>query len=167
LLGLTTGMRRSEIINLKWTNIDMDNDLINIKCDETFKTKNKKNRIVPIAPQLKDELLFLINNWIDPLTDKVSPRQECQRTYVFCHSNGAKISDFSYSFKRLMKKLGIQKTTPHTMRHTFITYHSNYGDPYLTQRIAGHSDQRTTQGYYHLQLDRMKTSMEPIMQMMN
>lgn len=167
LLGLTTGMRSAEILNLKWANVDMDNDIIYIKCDETFKTKNKKNRMVAMVPILKDELLFLKNNWVDPITDKIQPRLEHQQIYVFCHANGACIRYFNQGFKKLMNKLGIKKASPHTMRHTFITYHSNYGDPYMTQRIAGHSDQRVTQGYYHLQLDRMKTSMEPIMQMMN
>lgn len=61
-----------------------------------------------------------------------------------------------------MKKLGIEHATPHTMRHTFITYHSNYGDPFLTQKMAGHSNQKITQGYYHLQVERMKESMAPI-----
>lgn len=167
LLGLTTGMRSAEIVNLKWANVDMDNDIIHIKCDESFKTKNKKNRIVAMVPLLKDELMFLKNNWVDPFKDTVMPRQDHQRQYVFCHANGERIKYFNQAFEKLMKKLGIKNASPHTMRHTFITYHSNYGDPYMTQRIAGHSDQRTTQGYYHLQLDRMKTSMEPIMQMMN
>lgn len=167
LLGLTTGMRSAEILNLKWANIDMENDLIHIKCDETFTTKNKKNRFTPIVSDLKNELLFLKSNWVDPLTNKVYPRQEHQLTYVFCHGNGNRVSYFSQGFNNLMKRLGIEKATPHSMRHTFITYHSNYGDPFLTRIIAGHSDQRTTQGYYHAQTDRMKDSMSSIMQMMN
>ena len=167
LLGLTTGMRSSEILNLKWENVDMENGIVHIRCDETFTTKNRKNRIAPIVPDLKNEVLFLKSNWVDPLSDKVYPRQGHQLTYVFCHKNGERIGYFSQGFKKLMKRLCIEKATPHTMRHTFITYHSNYGDPFLTRIIAGHSDERTTQGYYHLQTDRMKTSMEPIMQMMN
>jgi integrase len=167
VLGLTTGMRKSEICNLKWSNVDFENGIINIVCDETFTTKSKRNRLAVIVPQLRQVLEFLRDNFIDPTSKIISPRQDFQRRYVFCHVDGAPIIDFSQGFKALMKKLGIKDASPHTMRHTFITYHSNYGDPFLTQKMAGHSNQRITQGYYHLQIERMKESMEPIKELVN
>ncbi|KAF0134056.1 MAG: integrase family protein [Candidatus Saganbacteria bacterium] len=167
LLGLTTGMRKSEICNLKWDNVNFDDGIITIACDDTFTTKSKRNRLAVIVPQLRDELLFLRDNYIDPLSKSITPRQDFQRRYVFCHYDGSHIKDFAQGFEKLMIKLGIKDASPHTMRHTFITYHSNYGDPFLTQKMAGHSNQRITQGYYHLQLDRMKESMKPIEKMIN
>ncbi|MCX5750868.1 MAG: tyrosine-type recombinase/integrase [Candidatus Saganbacteria bacterium] len=162
LVGLTTGLRKSEICHMKWENINFEEGIIVIKCDETFQTKNKRNRIAVLVPQLKEELLFLKDHWIDPVTNEVKQRESWQTQYVFCHQDGHPINNFANAFYKLMRKLGIKKASPHTMRHTFVTYHMNYGDPFLTQRMVGHSDPRVTQGYYHLQVERMRDSMGPI-----
>ena len=165
LVGLTTGLRSSEICNLKWENISFEEGIISIKCDDTFKTKNRKNRLAVMVPQLRKELEFIRENWIDPLTSRIMKRQDWQRQYVFCHCDGRPVKDFSGAFEKLMKRLGIENASPHTMRHTFITYHERFGDPYLTQKMVGHSDQRMTQGYYHLQVERMKESMGPVIEL--
>ncbi|MFH1386062.1 MAG: tyrosine-type recombinase/integrase [bacterium] len=167
MLGITTGLRHSEICNIKWDNVDLEAGIIKIVCDETFKTKNKKNKLAIIVPQLRGELEYLKECWVDYMNDNIMPRQPHQMVYVFCHNNGRPIKSFAQSFEKLMKKLCIEKASPHTMRHTFITYHERFGDPYLTQKMAGHSDQRQTQGYYHVQLERMKESMEPIKTLIN
>jgi len=167
LVGLSTGFRASEICNLKWENIDFKEGIISLKCDATFKTKNKKNRLAILVPQLREELEFLKSNWVDPARDTVIERQACQMQYVFCHRDGRPFQSFCNAFKMLVERLGIENASPHTMRHTFVTYHSSYGDPFMTQKMVGHSSQRITQGYYHLQLDRMKDSMKPIIDMIN
>lgn len=162
LIGITTGFRSSEICSIKWENIDFEQNIINIICDETFKTKNKKNKIALMLPSLKEELIFLKQNWIDYMTDNVMPRQQHQMNYVFCHYSGERIKSFSNAFEKLMKKIGIEKATPHTMRHTFDVLFGNFSkNPMLTSKLMGHSDLRMTQSYYHLELESARESCKP------
>ena len=56
-LAFYTGMRLGEILNMKWNWINLNQNLITVKCNEEFTTKSKKERVIPISKNLKPILL--------------------------------------------------------------------------------------------------------------
>ena len=52
-----TGMRLAELVNMKWNWLDFQKNIITVKCDESFTTKNRKERIIPINSTLRNILL--------------------------------------------------------------------------------------------------------------
>lgn len=104
-LGYSAGFRSSEIINLKWKDIDFKRNTIHIK-----QSKGKKDRIVMLSPKVKKGLKRLA-------MEKVG--------YVFKTNKDNKYSQRSIQLliKNAALKAGIQKrVTPHTLRHSFATH---------------------------------------------
>ena len=64
-LAFYTGMRLGEILNMKWNWININQNLITVKCTEDFTTKSKKERVIPISKNLKPILLEQFPKLID------------------------------------------------------------------------------------------------------
>lgn len=131
------GFRVSELINLKWKDIDRSRMIINI-----IQAKGKKDRQVMLAPQLI------------PLLEKYYREYE-SKIYVL---NGWK-DETQYSersvgqvVKQLAAKAGINKRVyTHLMRHNSFTHMVENGtDIALVQKLAGHSNIKTTNIYLHI-----------------
>jgi site-specific recombinase XerD len=131
------GLRVSELINLKWEHIDRSRMIINI-----IQAKGKKDRQVMLTPQLIPLLekyykeyrskIYVLNGWKDEL----------------------QYSDRSVGevVKQLATKAGINKRVyTHLMRHCSFTHMVENGtDISLIQRLAGHSNVKTTAIYTHI-----------------
>src|SRR5262249_10805101 len=104
-----SGMRPGEVSNLKFEDIDWEENRLAVVTDKTRKTKNRKTRFVPLNHDLREELLFLRDHL--PLSGngsaKVRPREPQQREYVFCHPDGTKVASFKRSIGSALKKRGI------------------------------------------------------------
>ena len=131
------GLRVSELINLKWEHIDRSRMVINV-----VQAKGKKDRQVMLAPQL----IPLLENYYREYKSKV---------YVL---NGWK-DELQYSersvgqvVKQLAQKAGIRKKVwTHLIRHCTMTHLLEQGtDISIIQKIAGHSNPKTTQIYIHI-----------------
>ena len=122
----STGLRVSELINLKWNDING----VYIK----IISKNNKVRMIPYKNDLFDEI------------KKIS---HFKSKYVFTKINGDKISYISiYKIFSNYKK---RKISPHTLRHSFATRLINKGVPiYFVQELLGHENINTTMLYIHL-----------------
>ena len=140
-LSLLTGMRMGEVFNLKWMDIDLNNDLIHIK-----DPKSGVSRHAYITPPLKDMFIRL----------EVDGKKG---GLVFLDRNGKKIKGASNVFDRGVKKLGFNKNVvdardkvvPHTLRHTFASWLAMQGESILTiQKLMGHSDPSMTLRYAKL-----------------
>ena len=148
LLAVHTGMRRGEIINLKWEDINFSNHLIRVRNRDTFTVKGGHPRTIPMHPYIY-KLLF-------PL----------QKTggYVFVHSNGKVITPYylSRTFKRYVKKCKLsEKYHFHSLRHTCGSLLIQMGVPLFdVQKILGHRSINTTQIYAHLENDNLRKSLE-------
>jgi len=131
------GLRVSELINLKWADIDRSRMIINI-----IQAKGKKDRQVMLTPQLI------------PLLEKYYKEYK-SKTYVL---NGWK-NELQYSdrsvgevVKQLATKAGISKRVyTHLLRHCSFTHMVENGtDINLIQKLAGHSNVKTTSIYTHI-----------------
>ena len=130
------GLRVSELINLKWENIDRSRMVINI-----LQAKGKKDRQVMLTPQL---LPLLEKYW----------KEYKSKMYVLNGQSELQYSDRSVGevVKQLAKKAGINKRVyTHLMRHCSFTHMVENGtDINLVQKLAGHSNVKTTAIYTHI-----------------
>ncbi len=144
-----TGMRVSELIHLKFTNIDLFNDCVRIE------GKGSKERIVPINETSKKYLTIYLNEYRRCLVKK---NKQCD--YLFLNNLGSGISrqGFFKLLKKICEEQGIKKeVSPHTLRHSFATHLlQNGADLRIIQELLGHSDISTTQIYTHLSKEEIK-----------
>jgi integrase len=133
---LKTGLRKSELINLNWKDIDFRRKYITIESKEDWRTKTGNTREIPVG----DDLMEILNKL---------PRTS---DYVFINSNGRKYGfHLTERVKRLAKNIGIADMTVHALRHTFISHLVMNGvDLVSVKELAGHSDIKTTMRYAHL-----------------
>ena len=117
---LATGLRRGELLGLKWTDIDFDSNTIDIHCQSTrtggkvqespLKTKNAYRQIV-IPPELTQVL------------KEKQDREKGFSEYVFSSPSGGPISPDSVlnMLHRVLKRAGLEQVRFHDLRHTFAT----------------------------------------------
>jgi integrase/recombinase XerD len=145
-----TGMRLGEILNMKWNWIDFNQDIIIIKCNVDFKTKNKKERIIPINPTLKQILI----NYIPKIM------MLNQDEFVFTRIKGIKLNEnfVSKEFKKFVRAAGLNEGIHfHTLRHSFASNLIQRGvSLYVVKELLGHEELSTTEIYSHLQKQNLK-----------
>jgi site-specific recombinase XerD len=140
-----TGMRRGELVNLRFSDIDYANKTLLIRSNKT-----NSYRILPINQELYQTVLWLRDYYPLPHRDKSIPREDCQREYVFCMPDGSKLKAFRHSFNKACRKVGI-KATPHILRHSFASHLVMSGvDLVSVKELLGHSQISTTMIYAHL-----------------
>ena len=148
-LVYATGLRVSELVNLKLTNLHLTNKMISTI------GKGNKERLVPI----NDYAAKILRKYLlEARPQLVIPSKE--QGYVFLNNQGTALSrqSFFLILKDLSKKAGITKeVSPHTLRHSFATHLLEAGtDLRLIQEMLGHEDISTTQVYTHLSNQRLK-----------
>lgn len=138
----STGVRVSELVNIKVKDIDFENKSIRIF------GKGKKERIVLFG----DQALKLINVYLD--------QRGFSSEYLILNNRGNKITTRGVDLiihKNSLKSGLKNKITPHTMRHTFATHMLNDGANLLTvQELLGHENLKTTQVYTHVSNERLR-----------
>jgi site-specific recombinase XerD len=154
MLTYSSGLRRSEVLNLKIEDIDSKRMLVRIK--------QGKGR--------KDRYTILSDNCLD-LLRKYWARYR-PRTYLFNGMvSGSKYSASSFAkvFARAKKKAGIKKdATIHTLRHSFATHLLENGvDLFLIKNLLGHGSIRTTMIYLHLRKCVLSDIKNPIDDILN
>jgi integrase/recombinase XerD len=145
-----TGMRVSEIANLKLENINLDVGFI--KC----KGKGQKERIIPLGKKAKIALERYINKVRPNLEKKTKPSD-----VLFISRLGRGISRQSFwkMIKKYVQKARIKKdVSPHSLRHSFATHLLERGaDLRIVQEMLGHANISTTQIYTHINKERLKS----------
>jgi len=135
-------------IDLKFSELD---NLIRISNTQSFQTKTRRDRILPMNSYLKKYLMEMESNFVDPNTDFVSPRAPFQSDYVICGKYGEKIGCVRKAYKRLLDRLEINNASLHTLRHTFASMCiMNNVDLYTIKEFLGHSRVTTTEIYTHI-----------------
>lgn len=145
-LMYATGVRVSEVINIKVYDIDFYNNSIKVL------GKGSKERIVYYNEVVRD-LLSKYMSIYDSLNKK-------NLEYLFLNQKGDKLTTkgISYIINQVIKKISFNKhITPHMLRHTFATHLLNNGCSVTTvQELLGHSSIGTTGIYTHVTFDHIK-----------
>lgn len=142
ICALQTGMRRGEIFNLKWYNIDFEYGFI-----ELTETKSGKSRRIPISNKLMQVL------------ESVKHDNE---EYVFVNpETDMPYNDIKRSFHAVLEKAHIENFRFHDLRHTAATRMLEKGaDIRTVQEILGHSSVLVTQRYTHSTPQYKKSAIE-------
>ena len=142
------GLRRSEVIDLKLSDIDSKRYIVKIK-----QGKGKKDRCVQLA---KSTLKVLKKYY-----DEKQPKE-----WLFEGIKGGQYSVESVEniVKKAAQKAGIKRNVyPHMLRHSFATHHLEQGtDLRYIQEWLGHSSSRTTDIYTHVSNKDLKRFKNPI-----
>lgn len=148
LLGLRTGMRISEMVDLRWSDIEQETGRVHIKHG-----KGDVDRILWIRPEVMNELYRTAKMFGHSTTTG----------RVFTTRDGDEL-DTGYlrrTIAKYAKKAGITKRVHfHLLRHTYLTrLYSRTKDIRVVQTVAGHADISTTQIYTHVSGEDVREAM--------
>lgn len=142
-----TGLRVSELVNLKIYDVDLEDDIVRTM------GKGSKERIIPIGDYAKNALSSYLSIRYTFFKKEVSD-------YLFLNNHGKKMTrqGFFKILKKIIREKNINKDiSPHTLRHSFATHMINNGADLRTiQEFLGHSDISTTQIYTHVSNKQIK-----------
>ena len=128
--ALNTGMRKGEILNMKWSNVDFKNGVITVE-----KTKNDEIRKIPMNQRLTETL--------------EGAKKVSKGDYVFSE-NGKPYLDVKTGWWTALEKVGIENFTFHGLRHTFGSRLGMAGvDIKTIAELMGHKDIKMTMRYSH------------------
>ena len=141
-LFYVTGIRLSELINIKIKDIDFQNQLIKVL------GKRNKERLIPLSPSMIQLLKsFIENNQLNH--------------FLFTNLDGNKL--YTKLVYRIVNKYigeisSVNKKSPHILRHTFATHMLNNGaDINAIKELLGHANLSATQVYTHNTIEKLKT----------
>ena len=135
IFALATGMRRSEIFNLRWEDVTLDERFSYGSINVVGKGEKRRN--------------LRMNRTVYELM--IRKRREGKNKHVFpSPKTGEKLVHVDKSFKAALNKAGITNFRFHDLRHTAASWMVQGGaDIYAVQNILGHSHIKTTQRYAH------------------
>ena len=136
-MGIYTGLRKGDILNLEWRNVDLGRGLIVL-----VEAKTEKKRYIVLNP----DLLTLLKSL------------PVKGAYVFPGKKRKPRTDVKKSFCRALKEAGIEqgedrktKVVFHTLRHSCVTLlHERGADRSAIQGFIGHASEKQTEDYTHL-----------------
>ncbi|MDD5269766.1 MAG: site-specific integrase [Candidatus Omnitrophica bacterium] len=138
ILALNTGMRKGEILDLKWQDLDMQRGIIYL-----LDTKNSDKREIPLNEQAMVALVKI--------------KKHSDSPYVFCNKEGEPYGDIKKSFFTACTKSGIINFRFHDLRHTFASHLAMAGvDLNTIRELLGHKSLEMTLRYSHLSPDHKK-----------
>lgn len=149
-LMYSSGLRVSELINLKVNDVDLDDSVVRIF------GKGSKERIVPLSQYAVEALDDYINFYRGKLF------KHGQNDFLFLNNHGLPMT--RQGFFKIIKKLAKEKEiktdfSPHTLRHSFATHLlKNGADLRSIQELLGHSDVSSTQIYTHITNERLQNN---------
>jgi integrase/recombinase XerD len=143
-----SGLRVSELINLKLSNVHVDEGYMLVE------GKGSKQRLVPLSEEAIKEIGF----WMQDRCHL--PTKPGNEDYLFLNRRGAKLTRVMILIivKDLAERAGIKKNiSPHTFRHSFATHLLEGGaNLRLIQMMLGHENLVTTEIYTHLDLNYLR-----------
>lgn len=147
------GLRVSELVNLKITNLFLDQGYIKVE------GKGNKERLVPVSGKAVEEIETYLANY----RKKLNVAKDSENI-LFLNRRGKKLSRVMVFtiIKGLAEKAGIKKSiSPHTFRHSFATHLINGGaDLRAVQEMLGHESILTTEIYTHLDREYLKSTVQ-------
>ena len=152
-----TGMRLSELINLKETDIDFHQSTLKVL------GKRNKERLIPFSNKFADLLkIYLQGKKIYLENDKFQRPSDNLDDLWLLITDGGKKSYPRFIYRAVKKYLSqvttLQRISPHVLRHTFATHLLNYGaELNAVKELLGHANLSATQIYTHNTIEKLKT----------
>jgi len=145
ILALNTGMRRGEILRLRWEHIDFYSNEI-----KATHTKTHRDRFIPMNARVREELLQL--------------RQTSEGDHLFPgRKQGCTLTDVKTAFNAGCRKAGIVGFRFHDLRHTFGTRAADSGVALnAVAAVMGHADIHTTMRYAHATDEGRRRAVEAV-----
>lgn len=145
---LLTGARKSEVLNLKWTDLDENNHLWKLN-----ENKSGKPRIIQLNSQAQQIIRKMSRKYL----------------YVFANpKTGLPFNDIRKTFQKILEASQIENFRIHDLRHNFASMAVNNGcDIYVVQHLLGHASPTTTQRYAHLRQDTLRNASEMLAERIN
>ena len=136
LTAYYTGMRKSEILKLRWDRVDLRAGEIRLRPEET---KTEEGRIIPMTKELS-ETLKNVTIYLDAAGHRVP--------YVFTYA-GKCLGSVRRAFETTCRQAGITDTVFHDLRHTFVTNMRRAGvDYFRIMAITGHKTMSAFKRYH-------------------
>jgi len=173
VLALTAGMRRGEVLGLRWTDVDLDGAKLHVrqtrvaygKLQVTKEPKTTRGRRpIPLSPLAVEALKA--HRTRQKREKLAAGPAYTDSGFVFADEIGDPLDppSVSASFGRLVRSAGLPRITLHGARHSFATVALEAGVdvPYVSE-LLGHSSPAITQGVYqHVRTERLEAAMEAI-----
>ncbi len=143
---ILTGARKSEVVNLPWSEIDLEDGLWTLPAE---RNKGKKQKVVPLSEGALGILKARAGNG----SDWVFPNPK----------TGLPMQHFHNTWDRIRKNADLPDLRIHDIRHSFASFLINSGHSlYEIQKLLGHADISTTQRYSHLMKTTLKNAAEKV-----
>lgn len=143
-----SGLRVSELVNLKISNIDFERGIARVE------GKGSKQRLVPLS----EEALIQITQW--QLIRHGLQIKKGHEDFLFLNRRGAQLTRVMILImvKKIAEQVGIEKTiSPHTFRHSFATHLLEGGaNLRVIQQLLGHESITTTEIYTHIDINLLR-----------
>ncbi len=144
--ALHTGMRKGELFNLKWMDIDFDQQIVTVQSKSDWHTKNYKSRVIQLTPVL-----------YEVLREHRERSEGVGSEYVFTYCGKQLKSNIKRSWSSVLEKADLEKVTLHSLRHTFASQLVMAGVSLReVQELMGHQSYETTLQYAHMAEDHSK-----------
>lgn len=140
-IALLTGFRRTELMKLRWDDIDFEKEFILIRDPKSGQTETHP---------LNAEVRMVLEN---------HPKPFPENPYIFPNKEGGHRKECKHVTTRIRERAGLPKDFRplHGLRHSFASGLANDGqDLYSIQKLLRHKDARTTQRYAHLHNEALK-----------
>jgi|TARA_B100001971_G_C18233126_1_gene565251 integrase len=150
LVAMNSGLRRGELLNLKWGDVDLDRKTIVVRGSGA---KNSQTRYV----NANEEVIQVLRNW----------RGNAKKNnYVFGNpNNGGQLGHFKRSWATVKEKAEVEDFRFHDLRHHFCSKLAMAGvDLNTIRELAGHSDFQMTLRYAHLSADHKQAAVEQLVE---
>ncbi len=143
----SSGLRVSELVNLKVENLNLDENTGWVR-----RGKGNKDRLFAFSESLSSELREYLE------------KRGKEKLYVFSGENPLTTRNIQKIIKGVRLRVGIKKkVTPHTLRHSFATHLLEQGtDIRMIQAMLGHASLNTTQMYTHISSEQIKKVRNPL-----
>ncbi len=142
IVAIFTGMRKSEILNLKWEDVDFKQKIIYVA-----NTKNGNIKEIPIASSVY----------------KILRQLPSRSQFVFSKEDGNRYIDIKTSFNNAVKRAKINDFVFHDLRHTFASHLVMNGVDLLTvKELMGHKTINMTLRYAHLSPEHKRDAVESL-----
>ncbi len=142
---LFAGLRKKELLNLKFADVDMENMSVYVR-----QGKGRKDRIIPICPRLAEILKVYVE-------ERHRLKKTCPGFFVSLnHNEGLSENGLRHMLRKVLKVTGL-KFSLHKLRHTFATFMIEGGcDIFSLSKMMGHSDIKTTSIYLAASVEHLR-----------